>query len=370
MKRILCIALCGITLLTTAFAASSCRKLPDEEQPSDTAEQQESKLPEYANDLSPYITIGQYKGVQIPKHTVAVTEAQIAEQLDLIAASHAESELITTRGAADGDTLTADCTATVGSDRPEDLCFTAKVFTLGKSEIPVSGFDEKLIGAHIGETASFDLTLPSDYEDGALAGKTCHFSVTVKKVVHITLPPIDDALAEKAGFDTLADMRAAVSEQIADAQEAEYRKTAIDDAWQAVLGNCEVLSYPEDAVTFYYDEMYNSYVSYAEYCGKDLETFLADYAKIDLNTFRQQCLDSAHGAVREDMILLSISRAEGIALTDAEYQIGLQEYCTKYQMSQDELIGLYTEERLRRSMLWEKVWAFLADNAEYVTPQS
>lgn len=81
----------------------------------------------------------------------------------------------------------------------------------GDDEPLAPGFNAQMVGAKIGETRVFRITMPEigDNVNPDLAGKTVEFVVTVDKIERITLPELDDALAaqvsERYGWETLGE---------------------------------------------------------------------------------------------------------------------------------------------------------------------
>ena len=114
------------------------------------------------------------------------------------------------RGAATGDVLTVDFLGRVdGVEFPGGAGTNTDVEIGGQGFIP--GFTEGMAGMKVGEQRTIEVTFPAEYHAKELAGKAATFDVTVKNLRTARLPEIDDAFAEKVGFDDLADLRAALS---------------------------------------------------------------------------------------------------------------------------------------------------------------
>ena len=75
----------------------------------------------------------------------------------------------------------------------------------------IPGFTEQLEGLAPGETRSIEVTFPDEYGVADLAGKAATFEVTAKKLKRAVLPPVDDALAQKLGFESLDELRRALT---------------------------------------------------------------------------------------------------------------------------------------------------------------
>jgi trigger factor len=65
-----------------------------------------------------------------------------------------------------------------------------------------------------GETREIQVTFPEDYHAKDVAGKPATFEIVAKKLQKPVLPVIDDAFAKKIGFDSLSELREALSGQM------------------------------------------------------------------------------------------------------------------------------------------------------------
>ena len=63
----------------------------------------------------------------------------------------------------------------------------------------LADFESQVQGVNVGESKSFDLTFPSDYQAQDLAGKTVQFEITLKKVEAPSLPEVDAEFAKTLG---------------------------------------------------------------------------------------------------------------------------------------------------------------------------
>ncbi|HPU18311.1 MAG TPA: hypothetical protein PLZ27_06550, partial [Bacillota bacterium] len=65
-----------------------------------------------------------------------------------------------------------------------------------------------------------------------------------------------------------------------------------------------------------------------------------------------------------NMIFHLICELEGIELTEAEYKAGAERIAKENEMeSAEDAISRYGEEAIRKQLLFEKVYTFLAENA-------
>ena len=136
---------------------------------------------DYMNeDLSAYITLGEYKGISVEVETYEITDEFVEEELEAFLESCATPSKITDRKTADGDTI---CVDYVGSlDGVEFSGGSAKNVTVSLTEDNgyIPGFIDGMYDVMPGETVSYEVTFPEVYQNNPdLAGKVTVFTVTV-----------------------------------------------------------------------------------------------------------------------------------------------------------------------------------------------
>ena len=126
-------------------------------------------------ELYPEVTLGQYKGLEVPKREVKVEESEVDAEVNRMAERNARIETVD-RAAANGDTVVIDFEGFV-DDQPfqggkaEDYSLT-----LGSGSF-IPGFEDALVGAVAGEERDVNVTFPEDYSAKELAGKPAVFMI-------------------------------------------------------------------------------------------------------------------------------------------------------------------------------------------------
>lgn len=148
-------------------------------------------------EVYPEITPADISSESIAKPTLSLTDVEVNKTLDVLRkqrTTYAETD----RAAIKEDRLVIDF---VGRKDGEE-------FQGGKAEdyaVTVGGgmmlpdFEVQLEGVKAGDTKSFDVTFPADYQAAELAGATVQFDMTVKKVEAPQIPEIDAEFAKQLG---------------------------------------------------------------------------------------------------------------------------------------------------------------------------
>ncbi len=159
-------------------------------------------------DVRPDFELPAYEGLEITVDAVATDEAAIDAELDNLRARF--GTLVTVeRPAAKGDFVELDLVATIEGneiDRAEGVSYE-----VGSGEL-LEGIDEAIESLTAGE----DTTFRSKLVGGDHAGEEAEVSVSVKAVKERELPDADDDFAQMASeFDTIDELRASLSERVA-----------------------------------------------------------------------------------------------------------------------------------------------------------
>lgn len=163
-------------------------------------------------ELMPDIEPIDFSQIALERWTVEIGEDEIDRVVTQIAEGNQPVEPVAeARPAVMGDMLMVDYTATHES-KPLDSGTDARI-DLGAG-VTIAGFDEQLVGAVPGDQRQFELTLPEDYPNEAVAGKTLSYDVSVKQILEKKPVEIDEAFAEKLGFTTLQALRQSVRDQL------------------------------------------------------------------------------------------------------------------------------------------------------------
>lgn len=358
---LLVIFICCISIL--AISLASCSKKTESSAPSSGLDDK----PLYDYDLSEFVKLGQYKGVEVTKHAAAVTDEEVESQLSYVLYSQSTSEKIMEGTLKSGDTANIDYIGRIngepfdgGSDQNYNL-------TLG-SGIFIPGFEDQLVGRKVGETVIVNVTFPGDYNNPGLAGVAAEFEVKINHIMIQITPELSDEFIQtytNNEYKTIDEYKEYLRNMILSYKESELKNQEMSDVWTVVKNNCQIIKYPEAEVANYKNEFLTYYTQAAAQAEQSLESYVQSQFQMTLDDFNNEAEKYAEGYVGEEMIFYSIARAEGIKITDELYKKGIDGYLE--QMTQfntaEELEANYSKTVLENSILWDEVIYFLTQNA-------
>lgn len=294
-------------------------------------------------EVLPPVELGDYKKLGKKAEVVKVTEDDITEVLERMRQGYAEKKEVK-REAKEGDETVIDFVGKkdgVAFDGGTGSDYTLK---LGAGQF-IPGFEEGIVGHKAGETFDLELTFPKDYHAAELAGEKVVFTTTLKKVVELELPEINDDLAKKAGdFKSLKELKDDIKREITAQKERESAEKLKDDLIAALIEVSKVPA-PEILVTDQMRSIEQDFSQNLMYRGLDLATYIESNGFKDEESWREKELKPA--AVRRaqaGLVLNELSKVEKITATDAEIDEHVEVHKRQYANSPEALKQFETPE--------------------------
>jgi trigger factor len=148
-------------------------------------------------EVFPEVVVGDLSSKEIERPVLAVAEAEVDRTIEVLRKQRAVFEPAE-RASAEGDRVTIDFIGRKDGEPFEGGQASDFPVIVGGGQM-LPDFDAQLRGVSAGETKTFDLTFPADYQAKELAGTTVQFEITVKAVEGPRLPEIDETFAKALG---------------------------------------------------------------------------------------------------------------------------------------------------------------------------
>lgn len=312
-------------------------------------------------DLSPYLTLGTYKGLTAEVKPRAVTDKDLEEALESFRQSCAYYTPITDRKTQSGDKLNIDYVGTMDGVAFDGGTAQGQSISLTANSGYIDGFADGLVGVMPGTTVTLDLTFPENYHEG-LSGKPVTFTVTVNYIQGEQVIPelTDDFIKEltEGDYTTFADFRAYYRTYL----EAEALEDAISatqqSLWETLVNNSTIKEVPTQQIDYYYHQLTESYRVYAASYGMSYSALLSALGITD-----EKIREEAREYATHDLIFYALVQAEQLAVTDAEYNEQVELLATANGVTATRIEDYYGKDYLMQSFLYDKCLDFLLDNA-------
>ena len=316
-------------------------------------------------EVYPEVTLGEYKGIEVEKAEVSVSDEQVESELDRMAQNVASTETVE-RAAEMGDTANIDFEGFdngVPFDGGKGDNFDLK---LGSGSF-VPGFEEQIVGMSAGEEKDIDITFPEDYHKD-LAGKPVVFHVKVNKITVTNVPAKDDEFAKDVSeFDTLeelkADIRAKALEDAQKKAQNAFEQACVDKAAEATT-----VDMPKALIEAELDNQMERFAYQLQMSGYSMDA----YAKMmggDVNTMRNAFRPAAEKQAKANVTLAKIVEVEGIEVTEDDIAAEYEVLAKQYELELDKVKDMVPAEEIKSSLETRKAVKVIVDAAVAVAPK-
>ena len=290
-------------------------------------------------EVYPEVKLGDLSQAQVERVSTEVTEAAIDKTLDILRkqrrtfALRAQGE-----AAADGDRVTIDFEGKIDGTPFEGGKADDYQFIVGEGQM-LAAFEDAVRGMKAGDSKTFPLQFPDDYQGKDVAGKEADFMVTLKKIEVQHLPPVNEALAKALGIKdgTVEALRADIKRNLE--REAKFRVMARNKAAaMEALAKAAELDIPATLVASETERM-------IEMAREDLKkrgVKDADKAPIPPDMFKPQ----AERRVRLGLVVAELVRANNLQAKPEQLQAHIEEMAQSYEKP-SEVVRWYLGDRNR-----------------------
>ena len=290
--------------------------------------------------VKPEVTLGEYKGVEVPKSETEVTDEDVEAELKKEQEKNSRTVTVEDRGAENGDITTIDFEGFVDGEAFEGGKGTDYPLTLGSGSF-IPGFEDQLVGSKAGDHVEVKVTFPEEYQAKELAGKEAVFQCDVKKVEAKELPELDDDFAQDVSdFDTLDEYKADVEKKILENKENQIKREQEDQIIEKIIENAQ-MEIPQQMIAAQTRQMTQEFAQRLQSQGLSLEQYM-QFTGLTPQKMMEDLEPQALKRIQSRLVLEAVVAAENIEASDEEIDKELENMASMYQMEIDklkELIG-------------------------------
>lgn len=305
--------------------------------------------------VKPEVKLGQYKGVEVAKADVEVTEDDINAELDKVREQNSRTVNVEDRPVQDKDMTVIDFEGFIDGQPFQGGKGENYPLTIGSHSF-IDTFEEQLIGKNIGEETEVNVTFPEDYHAEELKGKPATFKVTVKEIKEKQYDDLDDDFAQNVSdFDTLAEYKEDLKKTIGErkANEAKNKKEA--EAIDKIIENAK-MDIPSAMVDTQVRQMAEDFSRRLQQQGLSVEQYF-QFTGLTADKLFADMQPEAEKRIKSRLVLEAIVKAENIEVSDEEYESELNKMAESYGMEVDkikEFMGEYEQKQIREDIAVQK----------------
>ena len=314
--------------------------------------------------VKPEVTLGDYKGVEVPKSEIAVTDEEVDAEVKKEQDKNARTVAVEDRAAANGDITTIDFEGFVDGVAFEGGKGTDYALTLGSGTF-IPGFEDQLVGANTGDHVEIKVTFPEEYQAKELAGKEAVFQCDVKKIETKEVPELDDEFAKDVSeFDTLAEYKEDVKKKLTEKKEKEARTAKENAAVDKAIENAQ-MDIPELMTKTECRQMMDDFSRRMQQQGLSMEQYF-QFTGQSMDKMMEDMKPQALKRIQTRLVLEKVAEAENIQPSEEEITEEIQKMADAYKMEADkirEAIGESGLEQMKKDMAVQKAVTVIADAA-------
>ncbi|MBY4598297.1 trigger factor [Ottowia caeni] len=289
-------------------------------------------------EVFPEVKIGDLSTAEVERVSAEVGEDAIDRTIDILRKQRRTfAQRSKEAPAEDGDRVTVDFAGKIDGEpfdggKAEDFSFL-----IGEGQM-LPEFENAVRGMKVGESKTFPLAFPEDYQGKEVAGKTADFMVTVQKIEAGHLPEVNEALAKSLGVKegTIEGLRADIRRNLE--REVKFRvaarnKQAVMDALAAKAE----LDLPKASVQTEINRLMES--ARADLKARGMKD--ADKAPFPEDIFRPQ----AERRVRLGLVVAELVRANNLQATPEQIKAHVEEMAASYEKPEEVVRYYYADNR-------------------------
>lgn len=314
-------------------------------------------------EVAPIIDLqGGYLGIEVEQEKLSVTEQDVERYLEEIRHFHAQLETVKTeRPIGAGDFIMIDFNGHVDGVPLQEGEVKDRLLEV-KPDSFLPGFTNQLIGLRQGDSREIVLTVPDDFEQKEIAGKTITFQVTIKEIREKVIPSLDDQFARDVGeFESLAELKEKIKEEITNRETRRIEHALRQDLIQEILKR-NPFEVPPGLVA-----QQTEYLIFQARQQMQRQGLPIDSSSMINRELRESYRPMAEYHVKRSFLLAEIAKREGIELAVEE----MKEQLAKLAAEMGRNVGALAEgdeedqgkERIKARLLEEKALAFLTEKA-------
>ena len=296
--------------------------------------------------LKPEVILGEYKGIEVEKKEVEVTDEEVEAEINKVRESNARMVDIDDRATQDGDTVLIDFDGYVDGKQFEGGKADDYSLVLGSHSF-IDNFEEQLVGKNIGDDVEVNVTFPENYQAEELQGKPAVFKVKIKEIKVKELPELDDDFAQDvSNFDTIAEYKEDLKKKLTENKEEALKREREEAVIGKIIENAQ-MDIPEQMVDAQTRQMTQEFAQRLSSQGLSIDQYM-QFTGLTPQKMIEELKPQALKRIQSRLVLEAVVAAENIETTEEELDKEIENMASMYQMEVDKLKEVIGEEEKKQ----------------------
>ncbi len=315
--------------------------------------------------LKPPVSLGKYKGIEVEKKDVTVSDEEVEAELKKEQEKNAKYSDVTDRAVKDGDMITLDFEGFVDGEAFQGGRGDSYPLTIGSHSF-IPGFEEQLVGAEIGVEKDINVKFPEDYQAEELKGKDAIFKCTVKSIREKTLPELNDEFADDVSeFDTLDAYKEDIKSKLSVKKEEEAKNAKENAVIDAIIADAS-MELPEPMVEAQQNQMIDEFAQRMQMQGLSIDQYF-QYTGSSREKMAEEIKPQAEKRIKTRLVLEQVVKDENIEASEEDFEAEVQKMADSYKMEADKIKSFFDEKskaQLMQDLAVQKAVTFVTDAAK------
>ncbi|WP_252314750.1 trigger factor [Sinobaca sp. H24] len=317
--------------------------------------------------VKPEVKLGTYKGLEVEKFDVTVTEDEVQAELDQLREKQADLAVVEDGEVQEGDTAILDFEGFVDGEPFEGGQAENHSLEIGSGQF-IPGFEEQLIGLKPGAEQDVEVTFPEEYHAEDLAGKKAVFKVKLHDIKRKELPELDDDFAkdlEEHEAETIDELKSSVAHKLEHDKEHSKEHHDRDTVVELAAENASV-DIPEAMVSTEADRMLQEFSQRLQSQGMSMDMYY-QVTGSDEEGMKEQFKEEAEKRVKMNLTLEAVADEEKLEASDEDVEAELDKMAEMYKRSKDEIRNLLAmqggDDAIKGDLRIQKAIDFLVEHS-------
>jgi trigger factor len=332
-----------------ALATEELRPISEGELQDVSYEPEEDLVFSIAFDVQPEIEVSRLGGFAVERPSLEIDDEHVDQVLARIQEQNGAWKPVETGSPEDRDLVSVRIRKLDGEASGEGKEYE---FILGQNDA-IPDIEAAIKTLEMGASGEFDIGFPDDFPDESRRGESERVEVTVLGRKSLELPALDDDLARQAGdFETLADLRRKVSEDLLE-DARRQAESVVRGRLLDLLVEANPFEVPASMVNRYAEGILG------EQTGLDPEK---------LDEIRESIRPEAERAVKRILLIDRVAETQGLTATDDDVDARIEEIAAASDSTAAKVYASLQKagriEALERELTEKKVFDFLEEQSE------
>ena len=314
--------------------------------------------------VKPEVTLGTYKGVEVEKNEVEVSDDEVTAEIDRVREQNARTINVEDRAVQDNDQTVIDFEGFVDGEAFEGGKGEDYSLTIGSHSF-IDTFEEQLIGKNIGEEVEVNVTFPEDYHAAELAGKPALFKVNIKAIKVKELPELDDDFVQDVSdCENVDAYKEQVKSDLTKKKEDAAKAAKEEEVVTKIIEDAK-MDIPDPMIDTQVRQMVDDFARRIQAQGLSIEQYF-QFTGMEPQAFLEQMKPQALKRIQSRLVLEAVVAAEKIEASEADVEEEMKKMAEAYNMELDkvkELIGDEQKKQLAEDIAVQKAAEFVVENA-------